>query len=191
MFFIFSKTHHFRKSDIIELQYFYENNRGNSIMFLSVMKKDELVCQMEISCLSLSGVIVQDFEILNPALMPFPYQENMHEDAVKTLFHYWFSDRVISNDTPNLDQKMFEIYNLKPHHYGRMYYYQYLGALLSYMVSSQDEYWINPLYVQYLSYVLIDRHFIQAYPILPTDFKHARKSGGKFQKCLRNPTILI
>lgn len=154
-------------------------------MYITLMKTENEVCKLTIHCLSLMGIIVKDYTILNADLMPFQLPEN--PELAKLAWRKWFEERMISNSDPALDQTMFEVYDLNPCDYGRMYGYQTVGALLSYMTSSEDEYWCNPIGTQYLSYAMIDRNCNQLYEVQPTTYQKATIAGGKFRRCLRNP----
>lgn len=156
-------------------------------MFVTLMRKKEPVCTLSVGCLSLAGPIVYKYKILNQELLPFPFKETYTGEAMKMLLRLWIEDRVISNENPDLDETMCSVYGLDQAHYGRMHDYQYIGAFLSYLTSAHDDYWVNPDYTQYLSYVLVDPHFYTLYTCVPTTFEKAKAAGGRFRKCLKNP----
>lgn len=153
-------------------------------MFVTIMKQNEPVCSMEVGICSLAGPIIYTYEMIDEKLFPIPLEDYKNERLVKAVLKWWLEQRVISNSDPNLDQTMLEVYDLKPHHYGRMYYYQYIGAFMAYMTSAEDDYWVNPTCPQYLTYALIDPHFINLYICEPIDYITAKTAGGKFKKCL-------
>lgn len=117
----------------------------------------------------------------------FPFQINENTDIKESLIK-WFDKRIKPNSDPDLDQTMLEIYQLDPVHYGRMYWYQYLGAFMSYMTSSKDDYWVNPAYPQVLSYALVDPYFIRGYVYEPAaDYARCMETNREFEKCLKYP----
>lgn len=159
-------------------------------MFANIMYKEFPVCRIRVNFLSLAGIIIYNMSIIDREKMPFdllPDQEN--ESIGKRYLKQWLSERAIANSDPNLDEKMLRLYDLDPTCHGRMYNYQYLGAFLAYMVSADDDYWVNPTHIQHLSYALVDPNFCQLYEISPITFSEAKISGGKFSVCLRYPYI--
>lgn len=156
-------------------------------MYVILMKKKEPVCKIDVVCTSLAGPIVYDYKIVQEKLLPFEYNSEWTEEFMRFILAKWIESRVMSNSNPKLDQTMLEVYGLNPTHYGRMYDYQYIGGFLSYMSSSEDEYWVNPLYSQYLTYALVDPHFSELYICYPTTFEESKTAGGRFRKCLANP----
>lgn len=93
---------------------------------------------MNIHCLSLMGAIFMSYEVLKPSGIPVLLSEDI--EITKLVLRNWFVERVISNFDPVLDQTMCEVYDLDLCNYGRMHGYQYIGAFLSYMTSSEDIY---------------------------------------------------
>lgn len=154
-------------------------------MYVILMKKDVPVCKMNVHCLSLMGAIIVSYEVLDPSCMPVVLPED--EEIAKLMLRNWFAERVISNFDPELDHTMCEVYELNPSNYGRMHGYQYIGAFLSYLTSTKDEYWCNPVWTQYLSYAMVDGNCNRLYMVEPTTYEAAKIAGGKFRKCLRNP----
>ena len=159
-------------------------------MFVTVYKNGTPVCNLSVGLLSLAGVFVYDFHVLRQDLMPFSCNPGMSEAVVRHKLQEWLESRVLPDSTPELDQIMLDVYELKPTHYGRMYGYQYLGAFMAYLVSDGDEYWVNPQYAQVLTYALVDPHFINAYICEPvTSLAEAKSAGGKFTRCLRSSNV--
>lgn len=156
-------------------------------MYVILMKKKEPVCKIDVVCTSLAGPIVYDYKIIQEELLPFEYDSEWTDEFMRFILAKWVESRVMSNSNPKLDQTMLEVYELNPTHYGRMYDYQYIGGFLSYMSSPEDEYWVNPLYPQYLTYALVDPHFSELYICRPTTFEESKTAGGRFRKCLANP----
>ncbi len=154
-------------------------------MFITLMEKTNPVCDLEVHCLSLAGIIIRDYRILDEEKMPFLVSRD--KEKMKSLFCFWLENRVIPNSYPDLDAMMLDIYNLEPYHYGRMYEYQYIGAFLSYMTSTQDSYWVNPKGIQFLSYALIDPYFKELYAFKPSEYEKVKSLESKFQCCLRYP----
>lgn len=154
-------------------------------MYVTLMKEEKEVCKLSIHCLSLMGIIVKNYSVIDNNLLPFQLPED--PEIAKLALRKWLEERMISNSDPVLDQTIFEVYGLNPCNYGRMYGYQTIGALLSYMTSSVDEYWCNPTGTQYLSYAMIDHNCNQLYEVQPTTYQKATIAGGKFRRCLRNP----
>lgn len=167
-------------------------------MFMTLMRKDIPICQIHLHCLSLAGVIIKDYQILNEKEMKELFRkETGEEEQIETVIQSpetmraalraWFYSRVIPNSDPELDDKMLRLYGLDQMHYGRMYEYQYIGGFLSYMTSAKDDYWVNPDYTQCLSYALVDPYFKNIYFVPPAKYEEVAEKGGRFRECLRNP----
>lgn len=158
-------------------------------MFVRLIKNNDPVCDLFLGCLSLAGIFVYKMNIINQDLMPFPYIDlNKNDEQLKQIFASWLESRAISNSDQRLDEIILRTYHLNPMHYGRMYNYQYLGAFMAYMLSSEDNYWINPTHPQLLTFGLVDPHWIKGYVINPaTDINEAKILGNDYKECLKDP----
>lgn len=157
-------------------------------MFVTLMKGDAPVCDIWLGCLSLSEIQIFKHRIIDGTLLPDPLQEYMGHEKFPFLLGYWLEGRVKSNADPDLDRTMFEVYGLEQFHYGRMYYYQYIGAFMAYMMSDEDDYWTNPTHAQLLTYGLVDPHWVKGYLCGPAEnLEDAREKGRAFRRCLRHP----
>lgn len=155
-------------------------------MLVRLMKNEIPVCIIHLGCLSLAGVIIYDVSILNAEYLPFPYEAEEGAEILKHRMRVWMESRILPNSTSDLDRKMQELYGLDQVHYGRMYYYQHLGAFMAYLVSNQDEYWVTPVSMTVLSYALVDPHWTRGYILQPVkSINEARKAGEQFAVCLR------
>lgn len=157
-------------------------------MFVTLLKDDTPVCDIWLGCLSLSGIQIYKNEILDSALLPVPVKENKDHGVSSLLLGRWMESRVKSNYDLDLDKTMFTVYGLGQVHYGRMYYYQYIGAFMAYLTSEEDDYWVNPTHPQLLTYGMVDPHWVKGYLCCPAkNLKDAKSKGGAFRKCLKSP----
>lgn len=155
-------------------------------MLVRVLKADIPVCTVLLGCLSLAGVIIYDVRILNAESLPFSYKAEEGSEILKHRMRVWMESRILLNSTPDLDRKMQDLYGLDQVHYGRMYYYQHLGAFMAYLVSGKDEYWVTPVSMTVLSYALVDPHWTKGYLLEPMQsLQEAREKGAAFACCLR------
>ena len=166
-------------------------------MFVMLMSKETPVYQVHLNCLSLAGIMIRGFQLMDGHAAQILWQKETGEEQAGQIISseemtcralgLWMRQRVIPNSDPDLDRKMLQLYGLDQVHYGRMYEYQYIGGFLSYMASADDEYWVNPCYTQCLSYALVDPYFQEMYFVKPLKYQEAKRAGGKFRACLRNP----
>lgn len=155
-------------------------------MFVTLMKNNIPVCNIFFGCLSLSGVTIYTYEIINEDCLPPVLKGNTFPERFPLAMQQWIEDRVIPNSHPDLDRIMFDAYHLDPTPYGRMYCYQYIGAFMAYMTSRHDDYWINPTHAQVLSYGMVDPHWVKGYVCRPVkDLDEAVKKGQNFKNCLK------
>lgn len=140
-------------------------------MRFEMLYNDNIVAIFDIA-ISLTNIYVNTIEKYDITYIPkelqYIFSKSNSESEKCIALETWIKSRCLSNNDPNLDEKLKCIYHLpKQFSYERLYNYQYLAGFLNYLINEKDNYYVSPVKRETICFAYQDYRFPEIWELNP------------------------